>query len=248
MKLYSGICLKNTGILHFWWRKIKWLFPEAQWRVPQTEASRRRGADLVFHGGGKDWKLAASGISLASSLGPAESFCCVFRDNESSDQNFGPRSSSGALTAALAVQNAVWDVDSPLPSASHSQFTVQTKPCLYWQVWSGRPVRVVPTSPFHHPRSHGHVRRPFHLDTITPEQERFVYGSSTASQQTGLWRGILQKQRVPVWRDIYQTLKDCHHFMGDVKNLVQFCFLDLFRYSRELCVVSVVIILSQLLV
>lgn len=56
----------------------------------------------------------------------------------------------------------------------------------------------------------------------------FLYGRSTANQRIESWWGILRKQSVQFWMNLFKTLQDDGHFSGDSldKSLMQFCFLE----------------------
>ena len=82
----------------------------------------------------------------------------------------------------------------------------------------------------------GHVRdmqmflRRSHTDHHVGDGS-FIYGCSTANQRIESWWGVLRKQSVQYWMDIFQTLKDDGLFSGDFldKSLVQFCYLNLIQ-------------------
>ncbi|XP_046568863.1 uncharacterized protein LOC124277257 [Haliotis rubra] len=59
----------------------------------------------------------------------------------------------------------------------------------------------------------------------------FLYGSSVHNQRIEFWWGILRKQCVQYWMDMFKHLKNEDLFCGDYldKSLVQFCFLDVIQ-------------------
>ncbi|XP_046582807.1 uncharacterized protein LOC124290155 [Haliotis rubra] len=61
--------------------------------------------------------------------------------------------------------------------------------------------------------------------------ESFLYGSSVHNQRIEFWWGILRKQCVQYWMDMFKHLKNEDLFCGDYldKSLVQFCFLDVIQ-------------------
>ncbi|KAL7373453.1 hypothetical protein ABVT39_007148 [Epinephelus coioides] len=59
----------------------------------------------------------------------------------------------------------------------------------------------------------------------------FIYGCSTSNQRIESWWGVLRKQSVQFWMDIFQTLKDDGDFLD--KNLIQFCFLNLIQEELD---------------
>lgn len=69
-----------------------------------------------------------------------------------------------------------------------------------------------------------------HMDYFAGENS-FLYGHSTANQHTESWRGMLRKQNVQVWVNLFQNIQDDRGFMGDIldRSLIQFCFLNLIQ-------------------
>ncbi|XP_034018176.1 uncharacterized protein LOC117503115 [Thalassophryne amazonica] len=91
-----------------------------------------------------------------------------------------------------------------------------------------------------HGTENGHVAnmqvflRRNHDDSFAGDNS-FVYGRSTGNQRIeSLW-GVLRKQSVQFWMNIFKTLQDDGQFSGDFldKNLVQFCFLGLVQELDE---------------
>ncbi|XP_035996634.1 uncharacterized protein LOC118564068 [Fundulus heteroclitus] len=82
----------------------------------------------------------------------------------------------------------------------------------------------------------GHVRemqmflRRNHQDNYAGEGS-FIYGCSTANQRIESWWGVLRKQSVQFWMDIFKTMRDDGYFTGSFldRNLIQFCFLNLIQ-------------------
>ncbi|XP_029977959.1 uncharacterized protein LOC115410444 [Sphaeramia orbicularis] len=69
-----------------------------------------------------------------------------------------------------------------------------------------------------------------HTDVYAGDQS-FIYGCSTANQRIESWWGVLRKQCIQFWMDVFQTLREDAHFTGDFldKNLMQFCFLNIIQ-------------------
>ncbi|XP_035990558.1 uncharacterized protein LOC118562959 [Fundulus heteroclitus] len=67
-----------------------------------------------------------------------------------------------------------------------------------------------------------------HTDSFAKDSS-FIYGRSTANQRIESWWGILRKQSIQFWMNIFKTLQENGHFSGSFldKSLVQFCFLNL---------------------
>lgn len=67
-----------------------------------------------------------------------------------------------------------------------------------------------------------------HNDVFAQERS-FLYGRSTSNQRIESWWGILRKQGIKFWMNLFKTLQKDGHFSGDFldKSLIQFCFLDL---------------------
>ncbi|CAK6970288.1 uncharacterized protein LOC119785590 [Scomber scombrus] len=63
----------------------------------------------------------------------------------------------------------------------------------------------------------------------------FLYGRSTANQRIESWWGILRKQSVQFWMNLFKSLQDAGHFSGDAldKSLMQFCFLELVQKELD---------------
>ncbi|XP_034530357.1 uncharacterized protein LOC117805873 [Notolabrus celidotus] len=85
-----------------------------------------------------------------------------------------------------------------------------------------------------HGTENGHVAnmqmflRRNHTDVFAGDKS-FLYGRSTGNQRIESWWGILRKQCVQFWMNLFKDLQENGHFSGDFldKNLIQFCFLDL---------------------
>lgn len=62
----------------------------------------------------------------------------------------------------------------------------------------------------------------------------FVYGSGTTNTRIESWWGILRKQCIQYWMDLFSHLKEDGYFTGDAldKNLMQFCFLETIEVSK----------------
>ncbi|KAF7644131.1 hypothetical protein LDENG_00227360 [Lucifuga dentata] len=73
-------------------------------------------------------------------------------------------------------------------------------------------------------------------DTHTFAKEKsFICGRSTANALShGGW-GILRKQCVQFWMNMFKAIQDNSHFSGDLmdQSLIQFCFLNLVPYSKK---------------
>lgn len=56
----------------------------------------------------------------------------------------------------------------------------------------------------------------------------FLYGKSTANQRIESWWGILRKQCIQYWMDLFKQLQYDGYFSGDLldRNLIQFCFME----------------------
>ncbi|KAK7893049.1 hypothetical protein WMY93_022201 [Mugilogobius chulae] len=69
-----------------------------------------------------------------------------------------------------------------------------------------------------------------HTDLYAGDQS-FIHGCSTANQRIESWWGILRRQCLQHWMDIFHTLKENGDFTGDFvdKNLAQFCFLNIIQ-------------------
>ncbi|XP_061096945.1 uncharacterized protein LOC133127793 [Conger conger] len=67
-----------------------------------------------------------------------------------------------------------------------------------------------------------------HTDTFAKENS-CIYGRSTGNQRIESWWGILRKQSVQFWMNMFKAHQDNGHFSGDFldKSLIQFCFLNL---------------------
>jgi len=59
----------------------------------------------------------------------------------------------------------------------------------------------------------------------------FIYGASTHNQRIEAWWGFLRTHNAQYWMDVFLTLKEEDHFIGDFldKNLVQFVFLKIIQ-------------------
>ena len=69
----------------------------------------------------------------------------------------------------------------------------------------------------------------------------FLYGRSTANQRIESWWGILRKQSVQFWMNLFKSLQDAGHFSGDAldKSLMQFCFLELVQVGyATVCIIT----------
>lgn len=62
----------------------------------------------------------------------------------------------------------------------------------------------------------------------------FIYGASTHNQRIEAWWGFLRTHNAQYWMDVFMTLKEEDHFIGDYldKNLVQFVFLKIIQVCR----------------
>lgn len=73
-----------------------------------------------------------------------------------------------------------------------------------------------------------------HPDVFAMEKS-FLYGRSTGNQRIESWWGILRKQSVQFWINVFQGIKENGYFSGDFldKNLIQFCFLNLVQVRHH---------------
>lgn len=73
-----------------------------------------------------------------------------------------------------------------------------------------------------------------HTDTFAKENS-FIYGRSTGNQRIESWWGILRKQSVQFWMNMFKDLQENGHFFGDFldKSLIQFCFLNLVQVTHH---------------
>ncbi|KAK0134343.1 hypothetical protein N1851_005019 [Merluccius polli] len=80
---------------------------------------------------------------------------------------------------------------------------------------------------------HNFLRRE-HGDAFAGEKS-FLYGRSTANQRIESWWGILRKQSVQFWMNLFKSVQDAGHFSGDSldKSLMQFCFLELVQKELD---------------
>jgi len=71
-------------------------------------------------------------------------------------------------------------------------------------------------------------------------EKSFLYGRSTANQRIEFLWGMLRKQCMQTWMDLFTTLSDDGHFCGDEldKALVQFCFMDIIQVMFVFSVIS----------
>ena len=66
-----------------------------------------------------------------------------------------------------------------------------------------------------------------HIDKYAGRNS-YLYGRSTGNQRIESWWGILRKQCIQYWMDIFKQLQYDGYFTGDFldKNLIQFCFME----------------------
>lgn len=76
-----------------------------------------------------------------------------------------------------------------------------------------------------------------HTD-IFAKDNRFIYGRSTGNQRIESWWGILRKQSVQFWMNMFKALQGNGHFTGDFldKSLIHFCFLDLVQVTYNIII------------
>lgn len=62
-------------------------------------------------------------------------------------------------------------------------------------------------------------------------QKSFLYGRSTANQRIEFLWGMLRKQCMQFWMDLFSSLSDNGDFCGDAldKAFIQFCFMDIIQ-------------------
>lgn len=62
-------------------------------------------------------------------------------------------------------------------------------------------------------------------------QHPFVYGRSVHNQRIEAWWGILRRQNIQYWMNVFEQLCDDYYFDGSFvdKSLIQFCFMDLIQ-------------------
>lgn len=77
--------------------------------------------------------------------------------------------------------------------------------------------------------------RRHHTDVFAGDKS-FLHGRSTGNQRIESWWGILRKQCVQFWMNLFKDLQEYGHFSGEFldKNLIQFCFLDLVQVQSHI--------------
>lgn len=81
-----------------------------------------------------------------------------------------------------------------------------------------------------------------HADTFAG-QKSFLYGSSTSNQRIERFWGILRKECIQYWMDIFGMIKDeLDSFSGDFldKNLIRFTFMKLIQVKHYLFIFTLV--------
>lgn len=69
----------------------------------------------------------------------------------------------------------------------------------------------------------------------------FLYGKSTGNQRIESWWGILRKQCIQNWMDMFKQLQYDGYFTGDVldKSLIQFCFMETIQVNMTSASVNI---------
>jgi hypothetical protein len=76
---------------------------------------------------------------------------------------------------------------------------------------------------------------------LRQDQQSFMYGRSVRNQRIESWWGILRRQNMQYWINLFEKLSDDMLFDGSDldKSIVQFCFLHLIQVIFKYCVYSV---------
>lgn len=61
----------------------------------------------------------------------------------------------------------------------------------------------------------------------------YIYGTSTLNQRIEWWWGLLRKEAIQFWMELFKSLQHDDYFTGDFldKSLIQFCFMDMIQVS-----------------
>jgi len=81
--------------------------------------------------------------------------------------------------------------------------------------------------------------RSSHNDQYAGETS-FLYGSSTHNQRIEWWWGLLRRQGLQYWMNLFHQLKCDGYFSGDFldKALIQFCFSDMIQVNSVLILLT----------
>ncbi|XP_074653583.1 uncharacterized protein LOC141907741 [Tubulanus polymorphus] len=73
-----------------------------------------------------------------------------------------------------------------------------------------------------------------HIDRYAGHHS-YLRGKSTANQRMEIWWGILRKESVNFWLDLFKRLQDDGYHTGDFidKNLLQFCFMHVIQHVHD---------------